>query len=164
MTSNLANDQPAPIISSTDDQCVEPISFADDRAGLTISGAWQQRVDAADWDEIAGQLNDYGCALTPPLLTPDETDEIAALYGQHDRFRSTIDMGRHRFGAGSTGTSGGRSRNRSGSSARRSTRGCCRSPGTGTAGSAARPRGRARWTSGWPCATPRASASPPRSC
>ena len=100
MTSNPANDQPAPIISSTDDQHVEPISSADDQAGLTISGSWQQRVDAADWDEITGQLNDYGCALTPPLLTPDETDEIAALYGQHDRFRSTIDMGRHRFGSG----------------------------------------------------------------
>ena len=100
MTSNPANDQPAPIISSTDDQHVEPISSADDQAGLTISGSWQQRVDAADWDEITGQLNDYGCALTPPLLTPDETDAIAALYGQHDRFRSTIDMGRHRFGSG----------------------------------------------------------------
>ena len=104
MTSNPANDQPAPIISSTDDQRVEPISSADDQAGLTISGSWQQRVNAADWDEITGQLNDYGCALTPPLLTPDETDEIAALYGQHDRFRSTIDMGRHWFGSGGTGT------------------------------------------------------------
>jgi uncharacterized protein len=61
---------------------------------------WQQRVDRADWDEITGQLNDYGCALTPPLLTPDETGEIAALYGQDDRFRSTIDMARHRFGSG----------------------------------------------------------------
>ena len=122
MTSNLANDQPGPIISTTDDQSGKPISATDDQpstsisgtddqpsksisatddqSGLTISGAWRERVDSADWDEIAGQLNDYGCALTPPLLTPAETGEIAGLYDQDDRFRATIDMGRHRFGSG----------------------------------------------------------------
>jgi hypothetical protein len=66
----------------------------------TTTVPWQQRVDAVDWDEIGGQLNDYGCALTPPLLTPAESGEIAALYDQDDRFRATIDMGRHRFGSG----------------------------------------------------------------
>lgn len=100
MTISPANDQSAPIISSADDQRAGPISSADDQPVLTIGGSWQQRVDTADWDEITGQLNDYGCALTPPLLTPEETGQIAALYDQDDRFRSTIDMGRHRFGSG----------------------------------------------------------------
>lgn len=122
MTIHPANDQPAPIISSTDDQSAAPISSADDQnarpisraddqdtgpisraddqQGGTISGPWQQRVDRADWAQLAAELNEYGCALTPPLLTPDETDQIAALYGQPDLFRSTIDMARHRFGSG----------------------------------------------------------------
>jgi uncharacterized protein len=89
MTINPANDQLAPIISSADDQHAP-----------TISGSWQQRVDGADWAQLTREVNDYGCALTPGLLTPDETDQIAALYGQDDRFRATIDMSRHRFGSG----------------------------------------------------------------
>jgi hypothetical protein len=100
MTISPANHQHVPIISPADDQPGQPISAADDQQALPISGAWRQRVDAANWDEITGQLNDDGCALTPPLLTPDETDEIAALYDREDLFRSTIDMGRHRFGSG----------------------------------------------------------------
>ena len=64
------------------------------------STSWPQRVDRVDWAQLAGELNDYGGALTPPLLTPDETDRIAALYDQDDRFRATIDMGRYRFGSG----------------------------------------------------------------
>jgi hypothetical protein len=62
--------------------------------------SWTQRVDAADWARIAGELDDYGCALTPQLLTPAETREISALYSHDDRFRSTVDMARHRFGSG----------------------------------------------------------------
>jgi uncharacterized protein len=66
----------------------------------TLSTSWPQRVDAADWAQLTGELNDYGGALTPPLLTPDETGQIAALYERADLFRSTIDMSRHRFGSG----------------------------------------------------------------
>ena len=95
-----ANHQSAPIISSTDDQPAGPISDADDQRVPTIGGSWQQRVDAADWGQLAGELGDYGGALTPALLTPGETEQIAALYDQDDRFRATIDMSRHRFGSG----------------------------------------------------------------
>ena len=100
MTMHPANHQLTPIISSADDQANGPISRADDQQAPTISGSWAQRVDAADWDQLTAELNDYGCALTPPLLTPGETGEIAALYDHDDLFRSTIDMGRHRFGSG----------------------------------------------------------------
>jgi hypothetical protein len=58
------------------------------------------RVDRADWDAIATELDEYGCALTPQLLTPVEVRRIAGLYDQDERFRSTIDMARYRFGAG----------------------------------------------------------------
>lgn len=66
----------------------------------TGSAAWRDRVEAADWDTIREDLDAYGCALTGPLLDAVETTEIAALYTDVYRFRSTISMGRYRFGAG----------------------------------------------------------------
>jgi uncharacterized protein len=58
------------------------------------------RVDGADWDRITAEANSYGCALTPQLLTPQECARIAGLYSRDEYFRSTIVMGRHRFGEG----------------------------------------------------------------
>jgi hypothetical protein len=57
-------------------------------------------VAKADWDDVATELDESGCALLPQLLTPSECAEIAALYDDVDRFRSTIDMARYRFGSG----------------------------------------------------------------
>ena len=54
----------------------------------------------ADWDRVAGELNDSGCALLPRLLTPDECAQIAALYDDPARFRATVNMERYRFGRG----------------------------------------------------------------
>jgi hypothetical protein len=62
--------------------------------------AWTKRVDAADWTSIAAELDEFGCALTPRLLTAKQCHDIAALYPCEDRFRSTVDMARHRFGSG----------------------------------------------------------------
>ncbi len=61
---------------------------------------WEERVSATDWDGVRTDLDAYGCGLTGPLLTPDEVAQIAALYEDDTRFRSTINMGRHRFGEG----------------------------------------------------------------
>lgn len=61
---------------------------------------WARRVDDGDWDGIAAQLDEYGCALTPQLITAAEAARIAGLYDDDGRFRSTIDMARYRFGAG----------------------------------------------------------------
>jgi hypothetical protein len=61
---------------------------------------WTKRVDAADWAQLADEVDRYGCALTPELLTATEARKIAALYPDDTRFRSTVDMARHRFGRG----------------------------------------------------------------
>ncbi|WP_131742823.1 2OG-Fe(II) oxygenase [Actinomadura roseirufa] len=61
---------------------------------------YAERAAEADWDRIAGEVDAYGCALTPSLLTDDECADIRGLYDEAGRFRSTIDMGRYRFGAG----------------------------------------------------------------
>jgi len=69
-------------------------------ASSTQLGRWEERVSATDWDSVRADLDAYGCGLTGPLLTTDEAAQIAALYEDDSRFRSTINMGRHRFGEG----------------------------------------------------------------
>ncbi|WP_433064010.1 2OG-Fe(II) oxygenase [Dactylosporangium sp. CS-033363] len=53
-----------------------------------------------DWNAVARELDDVGCAPIGPLLDDDECREIAALFDREDLFRSTVDMARHRFGSG----------------------------------------------------------------
>src|SRR5215472_4842035 len=61
---------------------------------------WQARVDDADWDAITAELEAYGCGLIGQLLDERECAEIAALYDDQRRFRSTINMAAHHFGEG----------------------------------------------------------------
>lgn len=56
--------------------------------------------DRVDWNTINTDLEEYGCALAGPLLSADQAAEIAAMYTDDSRFRSTVNMGRHRFGQG----------------------------------------------------------------
>jgi uncharacterized protein len=64
------------------------------------AATWHDRARAADWDSIRADLDAYGCGLIGSLLNRDEAAEIAALYSDDSRFRSTINMARHRFGEG----------------------------------------------------------------
>ncbi len=59
-----------------------------------------ERVAGTDWTAVETELGGVGCALTGPLLTPEETAEFADMYTDDSRFRSTVNMGRHRFGEG----------------------------------------------------------------
>ena len=61
---------------------------------------WRQRVEGADWDAVAADMNEVGGALLPPLLTPDECASLIELYREDNRFRATVDMSRHRYGEG----------------------------------------------------------------
>lgn len=58
------------------------------------------RVVRLDWGRIASDLGEQGAAVIETLLTPDECQEIAALYPHEGHFRSRIVMGRHGFGKG----------------------------------------------------------------
>lgn len=60
-----------------------------------------ERVAALDWAAIGDELESYGSASAGPVLTADEADAVAAMFHDDTRFRSTIDMARHRFGKGS---------------------------------------------------------------
>jgi len=61
---------------------------------------WQKRVDAGDWNAITAEVNDFGGALLPRLLTKAEAAVIRGLYSDDHLFRATIDMRRYRFGEG----------------------------------------------------------------
>src|SRR5215813_484869 len=58
------------------------------------------RVAAYDWQALEVELDTYGCAVLPKLLTPGECRAIAALYADESHFRSHIHMARHGFGKG----------------------------------------------------------------
>jgi uncharacterized protein len=58
-----------------------------------------ERIDALDWEALGTQLDERGFAVTEEVLDEGERAELAALFDA-GRFRSTVDMARHRFGDG----------------------------------------------------------------
>ena len=61
---------------------------------------WTKRVDIGDWQSIAADVNDFGGALLPRLLTPTEARRLRKLYAKDELFRATIDMKPRRYGSG----------------------------------------------------------------
>jgi hypothetical protein len=53
-----------------------------------------------DWDAVGADLDAWGAARLPGLLTPEQCRATAALYGQDALFRKTVVMGRVGFGQG----------------------------------------------------------------
>ncbi|GAA0192875.1 2OG-Fe(II) oxygenase [Fulvivirga kasyanovii] len=60
----------------------------------------QHRIESQDWNHVDEQLCGRGFALLENVLSADECTELKVLYSQDHLFRSTIDMGRYRFGEG----------------------------------------------------------------
>ena len=58
------------------------------------------RIEAIDWFNVEEELNGYGCAMLPKLLTGDECDALTALYPHEELYRSRVVMARHGFGRG----------------------------------------------------------------
>jgi len=59
----------------------------------------RDRVDGLDWKALREQLDGTGHAISVPLLDTAETGALSDLF-DGGRFRTTIDMARHRFGDG----------------------------------------------------------------
>ena len=58
------------------------------------------RLARYDWGAAGEDLSARGYARLPGLLTTAECREVAALWNAEKRFRSHVDMERHRFGVG----------------------------------------------------------------
>ena len=65
-------------------------------AGATPS----RRIAAIDWTAAGDALDARGHALLPSLLRAGDCAALARLFDDDARFRSTVDMARHRFGEG----------------------------------------------------------------
>ncbi len=59
-----------------------------------------ERVAALDWERIAADLDQNGCAATGTALNADECDALIAMYEKRERFRSRIVKASHGFGRG----------------------------------------------------------------
>jgi uncharacterized protein len=62
--------------------------------------AAEARLARYDWNSLASELGNYGCAVLENLLTPEACRDIAALYPREEHFRSHVHMARHGFGKG----------------------------------------------------------------
>ena len=60
----------------------------------------QERLSVLAWDELDRSLWERGYAETSPVLTRDECEAMISLWDDERRFRSRVDMARHRFGIG----------------------------------------------------------------
>jgi hypothetical protein len=68
------------------------------RTRMLAAPPWE-RVDGLDWEGLGAQLDERGFAVTEPVLDEGECAELAGLFDA-GRFRSTVEMARHRFGDG----------------------------------------------------------------
>lgn len=75
-------------------------SHANDTGGTAKTDPWHDRVESGDWDRVTAEVNEYGGALLPQLLTAGEARHIRSLYADDVYFRATVNMERHRFGEG----------------------------------------------------------------
>ncbi len=58
------------------------------------------RLENVEWGSVGEQLDQVGVAEVGAVLGDGEWGELAGMYGDDRRFRSTVDMERHRFGRG----------------------------------------------------------------
>jgi hypothetical protein len=77
-----------------------PHSVAPGRRVKRSSETIEQQVDALDWPRLAAELDAYGCAVLPAVLSPEGCATLAELYPVDARFRSRVVMARHGFGRG----------------------------------------------------------------
>jgi uncharacterized protein len=69
---------------------------------MSVAGQmpYQKLLDTADWTEVTKELEEQGGALLPRLIAESDAAALIRLYDDDQAFRSTVQMGRHRFGAG----------------------------------------------------------------
>ena len=58
------------------------------------------RLEGVDWAAAARDLDAYGCAILPGILTRDECTALTERYESDRIFRSSVVMARHGFGRG----------------------------------------------------------------
>ncbi|WP_153800851.1 2OG-Fe(II) oxygenase [Foetidibacter luteolus] len=60
----------------------------------------EERIAAINWPQVTGMLHNTGYALVNGMLSHEECDALKACYSNDSLYRKTVNMQRHRFGAG----------------------------------------------------------------
>jgi uncharacterized protein len=76
------------------------VSLAEISESLQDTANVSSRIEALDWQQIARELNEQGCAVLQSVLTHNECEALAGLYPNESCFRSRVVMSRHGFGRG----------------------------------------------------------------
>ena len=63
-------------------------------------GELNERIEKLDWEDLRESLDGRGYAVTPKVLQAGECNDLIGLFDDDGRYRSVIDMRRHRFGSG----------------------------------------------------------------
>jgi len=63
-------------------------------------GELTRRIENLDWNRLRERLDERGYAVTPRVLRAGECKDFIGLFDDDERYRSIIDMRRHRFGSG----------------------------------------------------------------
>jgi hypothetical protein len=58
------------------------------------------RIASLDWTGVATELDEHGCAVIGPLLSPEDCQSLNGLYDTAGAFRSRVVMARHGYGRG----------------------------------------------------------------
>lgn len=53
-----------------------------------------------DWASIEYEIDETGCAVTPPLFDAEQCEQLTKSYDDEALFRSKVVMARHGFGRG----------------------------------------------------------------
>jgi hypothetical protein len=58
------------------------------------------QIESLDWEDVTNSLNGSGNAVLKEMLTPQDCEALAGMYGMEECFRSRVVMSRHGFGRG----------------------------------------------------------------
>lgn len=67
---------------------------------VSLASCVEARIADYHWAAIGEELDGFGCAILPQLLSPDECRALSSLYSDESHFRSHVIMARHGFGKG----------------------------------------------------------------
>jgi uncharacterized protein len=67
---------------------------------MQLTTTVSKRISRFDWNALEHAIDENGFATMPPTLTPQESRALIELYQDESKFRTRIDMARHRFGIG----------------------------------------------------------------
>lgn len=63
-------------------------------------GELTERIENLNWEDLRESIDERGYAVTPEVLRAGECNDLIGLFDDDARYRSMIDMRRHRFGSG----------------------------------------------------------------